>query len=335
MKTADEFKVFYEQNLVAPLRALDARRRKVRNRVLLTGLIVVACIAAAIAMGCLFEEQLDKAPLPGIIALFILFYVVYFTVRSASRKIAEYGAEFDQTVMRGLIDFIQPGLTYTPAGMLSLEVYRKSGLFPDRTVDRYSGSDLIEGTIGVTPIRFSQVEAEEKVREQTEQGGKDKWRTIFKGMLFVCEFNKTFEGRTFVFPDTAERLFGWVGAALQKLHAGHGQLVKLEDPEFEKRFVVYGDNQITARYVLSPSLMSRLTEFKDKSKRWVAVAFVESSLTVAIGYPETLFRPSLFRSLLNFARIKKSFDALALVLGLVEDLNLNVRIWGERAMPQA
>jgi hypothetical protein len=79
--------------------------------------------------------------------------------------------------------------------------------------------------------------------------------------------------------------------------------------------------------------MSRLSEFKDKSNRWVAVAFVQSSLYVAIGYSETLFRPSLFRSMLDYERIKKSFDALSLVLGLVEELNLNVRIWGARAVP--
>lgn len=331
MKTTAEFRAFYEQSLQSPLRILDAKRVKVRNRVLLTGALVAACIVAAVALGCVFEARLDQSPIPGVVGLFILFYVVYWTVSSAGRKIGEYAAEFDRTVMRGLIDFIQPGLAYTPGGMLPPQVYGNSGLFPGRSVDRYTGSDLIEGTIGITPIRFSQVKAEEKTHERSEHGTREKWRTIFKGLLFVCEFNKTFQGKTFVFPDTAERLFGWLGAAVQKLHGGHGQLVKLEDPEFEKRFVVYGDNQIEARYVLSPSLMSRLGEFKDKSRRWVAAAFVQSNLYVAIGYPETLFQPSLFRTMLNFEQVKKSFDALSLVLGIVEDLNLNVRIWGARA----
>ncbi len=332
MKTVDEFKVFYEKNLVAPLQVLDAQRVKLRTKVMWTWVVLALCVVGAFAIGSVFEEQLNKSPAPGIIAVFVLFYAAYFTVMSVKKKIAAYGAEFDRLIMRGMIDFIQPGLTYTPGGLLTQETFRGSGLFPDPRIDRYTGSDLVEGVLGVTPIRFSQVDAQEKIHERTEHGGgRDKWRTIFKGLLFTCEFNKTFEGRTFVFPDTAERLFGWVGAALQKLHSSHGSLVKLEDPEFEKRFVVYGDSQVVARYVLSPALMSRLTDFKDKSKRWVGLAFVQSSVYVAIGYPETLFRPSLFRSMLNFERIRKSFDALALMLGIVEDLNLNVRIWGDRA----
>ena len=38
------------------------------------------------------------------------------------------------------------------------------------------------------------------------------------------------------------------------------QLIKLEDPEFEKLFAVYGDDQIEARYILTPALMQAAWE---------------------------------------------------------------------------
>ena len=41
-------------------------------------------------------------------------------------------------------------------------------------------------------------------------------------------------------------------------------LVKLEDPEFEKHFVVSGEDQVEARYILSTCLMQRLTDFRNK-----------------------------------------------------------------------
>ena len=70
---------------------------------------------------------------------------------------------------------------------------------------------------------------------------------------------------TLLYPDTAEKMFGKFGQSLQSLNGkmAHGgrDVVKLEDPEFEKEFVVYAHDQVEARYVLSPSLMRRLLEF--------------------------------------------------------------------------
>lgn len=106
-----------------------------------------------------------------------------------------------------------------------------------------------------------------------------------------------------------------------------GSLIKLEDPEFEKMFVVYGDDQIEARYILSTSLMRRIVDFKKKSKRTIYISFVGSKIYVAVSYSRNLFEPRIFKTLLAFSPIKEYFEDLELVYGLVEDLNLNNRIW--------
>ena len=49
--------------------------------------------------------------------------------------------------------------------------------------------------------------------------------------------------------------------------SSHGELVKLEDPEFEKSFVVYSGNQTEARYILSTSLMRRILDYKVNCKK--------------------------------------------------------------------
>ena len=36
------------------------------------------------------------------------------------------------------------------------------------------------------------------------------------------------------------------------------KLIKMDNPEFEKEFVVYSDNPIKARYILTHSLMQRI-----------------------------------------------------------------------------
>ncbi len=131
---------------------------------------------------------------------------------------------------------------------------------------------------------------------------------------------------------TFRRLFG-VLAAFTIARAGirgFGQLIKLEDPEFERLFVVYGDDQIQARYILSTSLMERIMQFKAKSQRPIYLSFVGSKVFVAVSYTKNLFEPKIFSTLLDFGPIRQYYEDLQLAVGIVEDLNLNTRIWSRQ-----
>ena len=67
------------------------------------------------------------------------------------------------------------------------------------------------------------------------------------------DFNKHFNVKTYVLTDTAEKMFGFLGKKLQSMNSSRDDLVYLENPDFEKQFVVYSSDQIEARYILSPS----------------------------------------------------------------------------------
>jgi hypothetical protein len=47
----------------------------------------------------------------------------------------------------------------------------------------------------------------------------------------------------------------------------------------------------------------------------------------AIPNYDNLFEPAIFNSFLNFDFMLKSYDALRLYTDIVDDLNLNLRIW--------
>ena len=145
------------------------------------------------------------------------------------------------------------------------------------------------------------------------------------------DFNKKFHGKTLVLPDTAEQILGNLGSFFQSLNVGRGELVKMEDPEFEKYFVVYGDDQIEARYILSTSLMQRVLEFRKKTGRRICMSFVSSHVYVAIPYSRRLFEPRVFGSILGFKGIEQYLEDFQVFTGIVEDLNVNTRIWTKRA----
>jgi len=113
------------------------------------------------------------------------------------------------------------------------------------------------------------------------------------------------------------------------MRSAYGELVKLEDPEFERLFVVYSDSQIEARYLLSASLMARLTDFRNRHRHELRAGFVDSNLYIAISVRRNLFEPRVFRTLSDPALYREFWDDLALFTGVVEDLNLNTRIWSK------
>ena len=106
-----------------------------------------------------------------------------------------------------------------------------------------------------------------------------------------------------------------------------GELVKMDDPEFEKLFVVYSKDQIEARYILSTSLMKRIIDFKKKTKKDIYLSFINNKIFVAISYYKNLFEPRIFSTLINFDLIKEYYEDMVIAIGIVEELNLNTRIW--------
>jgi hypothetical protein len=108
-----------------------------------------------------------------------------------------------------------------------------------------------------------------------------------------------------------------------------GQLVKLEDPEFEKLFAVYADDQIEARYVLSTSLMARIADFKKRTGRRIYLSFIRSQVYVAVSFAKNVFEPKIFQTALDFEAVREYLENLQLAIGIVDDLNLNTRIWSK------
>jgi hypothetical protein len=179
-----------------------------------------------------------------------------------------------------------------------------------------------------TAVRFSEVHAEYKTTTRdSRRRTRTQWHTIFKGLFFIADFNKHFSGRTVVLPDTAERFFGRFGQTLQNMNLTRAELIKLEDPEFERQFVVYGTNQVESRYILSTSLMQRILEFQKEVEAPLHIAFVASSIYIAIATRKNMFEPRIIRTILDIGLIQEYVEDLQLAMGIVEDLNLNTRIW--------
>ena len=322
MKSINDLREFYLKSLRPDLQVLEGKRKEIIRKI---GLFAFPSLV--IVIGCLIfllmrEEELALVLIPLVFLLIVNVIAYHFLTR-------QFIVDFKGKVIQPIVKFIDPSLQYRRDDRISIAEFKESRIFRHR-IDRYRGDDLVWGTLGATQMKFSEVHAEYKTETRDSKGRKQThWHTIFKGLFYMADFNKHIKGETVVLPDTAERLFGRLGKKLQALNKSRGQLIHLEDPEFEKHFAVYGNDQVQSRYILSTSLMKRIMDFKKKTGKGIYLSFLGTKVYIAVRFIKNLFEPKLFKTLLNFEIVREYFDDFMIAYGIVEDLNLNTRIWSK------
>jgi hypothetical protein len=273
----------------------------------LDGLVVLVAILMAAAM-----QRMEP-----------LWLIAGWLVLRVMHDVRRVQSAFKQEVLSRVFEFALPGVSYQPSNTIDVEHVRRSGLFRESWNDE-GGEDYVSGRHGATDFWFCELAlAKEK---------KDQRSVVFHGLFFIADFHKSFRGRTYLLPDVAERTFGALGRVAQALRIDGTELVELEDPDFEKRFVCSSTDPVEARYVLSPSLIQRILGIAERTPGALRVSFVDECMYLALPKGD-LFRAPFFggevdaEALLGFVRELRS------LIELVDELGLNTRIWSKAAPP--
>ena len=146
--------------------------------------------------------------------------------------------------------------------------------------------------------------------------------TVFDGIIVELSMNKSFSGKTVVKKD-----FGTVGnwfinksTSLKK--------VKLEDPNFEKMFEVYSDDQVEARYLLTVTFIERLKELVENfGGKSIQCCFYNNKLLMMIPIEKDLFETGSIYEAEDFIDDSKSLlKELSLIFNIIDTLKLNMKI---------
>jgi len=319
MKGLSELTDFYYKTLFPSLKELEKERKKLKNKILTVGLVYTLLFLSIFLFFLLKTPSLE---------LLVFIGFSYFGGGTFLYKffIKDYTKEFKAKVIHPLIKKIDPHLKYTPLMHIDASYFEHSRLFTSHA-DRVSGNDFVYGKIDGINIEFSDFHAEKKHKDSK---GRTSWSTLFKGLFIVSEFNKNFKGTTIVLPDTAESTFGeYIGSWLQSNNFSRGALIKMDNIAFEEEFVVYGSDQIEARYILTHSLMQKLLHYKKRTGEKLYVSFNQKNIYLAIDYNRDLFEPSVFHSLLKYKIAMEYVKTLHLAIGIVEELKLNQKLWSK------
>ena len=109
----------------------------------------------------------------------------------------------------------------------------------------------------------------------------------FRGMFGWCRLERSFKGSTIILPDHLEQKVGYLAKNIQGLKKRYNaRFVHLEDPDFEKYFVIYADDEVTARMILTPAIMRQITRLRETFGHDMMLSFSKDTFYYAGVMPD-------------------------------------------------
>ena len=188
----------------------------------------------------------------------------------------------------------------------------KSGI-----IDRYNRVSYDDSFTGIYKDINYEI-CETSFYYKTGTGKNSSTRTVFKGVMIKLDMNKSFTGNTVIRPDTLK-------------HASPAANLKhttLEDVVFEKKLDVFTDDEVEARYLITPSFMERLNNMKTAfSADRVSCAFYDKYLLVGLHTSKDLFSICSLKEPVNDGKqFFTMFEEILSIIKLIDHFKLNQKI---------
>lgn len=238
----------------------------------------------------------------GIGGLFYVFSLIS-KQQEQSIKMQRHHSVYLQDVMLPLLRHLNPQFTYHRHGSIFDD---NKAIFKERfaITSIHKAEDLVEGEIDGISIRFGEVE---KLDEDNQYK---------KFLCFVADFNKHLNAATILTPNVMIS----IRHAFSLKHKGLKK-IRLDNPTMNQKFMVHTDNEIEARYVLTPRFMEQILAanqpgyylFQDNKMLFLG--------NVSVDLFDIDADTDIYEQTLQTGKVLKQ------LLGLVEVFNLNSRIW--------
>ena len=319
-----------KRELLPALQAMEQSRHLIRGNYakrlwLLAGTVLLSLVPLLTGSGWLLV-------IPAIIgvSIYIWFYRSHSreTYRLQYKKsiVAELAASMaSQSNLPRATDDSAFNCNYCAKQHTDIDIIKRSKLVPeDAFVEK--GEDLFRGRMGGTDFEFSELKISVEVTD-SEHSTKSNY-PVFKGICFIADIHKEFQGHTILHTHNAASR-GKMGKKVRNLlykvppiGMGVNKEITFDDHTFNETFLVRTSDEQEARYLLSPTLLSRLVQFRYKHKGRIEISFYESRIYVLMSSRDHYFEASLGKEA-DGEQLHHMYDDLAFFFGILEDLDMN------------
>lgn len=331
----------------------------------LTGLIVAAIIFVIFCFPILVVQWISHGSFPFVwtVAGILVCHIISrgLLVNNFQERV-QFKNTIKQQLVSSIVRFLGDHFNYNPTAGSNKEQINDSLILPRKANGVYS-EDYISGKVKNTDIALCEITASastvddwdtyqtsneqkgiQKISDSMFSKSKHERDEFFRGIYFVADFHKSFQAKILVRPSE----FTWTDHHNEETtepYKSNGRLdekfeqVHLEDPVLESAYDFYSTDQQQARYVLSTTMMERIKQFSIRTDKKLFFCFKNSKMHLAIPNKRDLFDPDIAKenrrqkpdldNILNREEIFTYFKDITFLIGIVEDFNLNTRIWSK------
>lgn len=312
----------WDETLGPWLEGLEAERQSaVRQRLywVIAGVVVAAVLAVVF---------LWFTPIPQV-ALFGGGLALFGGAAIGHQPVSRLQKRVKQKLNSAIAEALSLRYAEMPAEPARFQTFRDYGLLPGYSRRKFE--DHFSGERQGCDFELYEAHLEQKRRSNK----RTYYVTVFRGALIRITFPRQVAGVTVITRDN-----GWFNglSALGMSWGGKGlERIGLVDPKFEKIFEVYGDDQVMARYMLTPSFMERLLALETALHgKKVRAMFDEASgqgeLLIAAETGNRFEPGSMSKPLADKARVHTMVRELEEILAVI-DLLVEPAQFGEHPAP--
>jgi hypothetical protein len=327
-----DFHQYAEAEFAEQLKGMEQGRGSVQNIFYLQLIIALAFVGTMVwffATGGM--AMTDPVGIFKLMMIFVGFTSAvgggyyFFYKRKISNGNTNF-TSFKKSVFSRLIHYINPGFEYIEKAHIGLPELLHSGLF---TEENYSitGSDQIIGMHNGVPFQSCNLTVTYRPNLTSERDPDD---LVFSGNYFVARFHKTFPVPIYIHP--RKGVFGAVNDSTTTSYLNtEGNKILLEDPDFQAQFNVYCDDQVVARYILTPVMMERLKAINQRNKGKLYMAINQNNIVMATNSENaTEVGNSAYGMMftkIDLALLDRIYQELTGQLAMIDTLKLSQALW--------
>lgn len=257
MKYDDKFEDFYNKLVAEESGFLESKKNEAGFENVKNNLLTIVLIIIGIVL--FFYASIKATDLLNIYFSMLIYIIIAVFIKrrfSSDVKKIEYTSEFNEKVIKRMLDLIDKDAFYHRNDYISSDTYDDAEFEKyDRFFSNYSVSGRIENKFDYS---FGDVKT-----EYVEKSDKHhRYVNLFSGLFMTIDSPKTINNPIYIknLDNILFRPIGFYKVPSKKIK------IKFDTPEFEKEFDVYSaDNNIVSK-ILTPDIIKSLVDFRKEMK---------------------------------------------------------------------
>lgn len=301
-----KFHAYYSEKIVNDLASFENLRITELKKWI--GVIILAVFTVSLLIWLIVSSPSQNGNSSGKIVVAAIFGFWYW----AHNISKNFENKVKKSIMHSFLSFFGD-FTWHPSMTICKNEIDKSKLVGE--FNNIEPNDYFQGTYKGLKIFFSDC-----VLSSGSKYSND-YKQIFDGLFIQLEMNKSFKAQTIVLENSHINLM--TNFSLPR-NFPDMEKVLLEDPEFNKMFHIFAQDQVEARYVLTTAFMERFKHLKNTFKaNHIRASFLNDSALIVMDSNREWFKLGDLRKPVDDAgEFQEFFEEFVAVLSLVELLNL-------------